>query len=53
MKPPAATVPPGPPAPVMDFETFLAFTVDDLFYADHDLDRAMDLLAICEVGPAA
>jgi ubiquinone/menaquinone biosynthesis C-methylase UbiE len=53
LKPPAATVPPGPPAPVMDFETFLAFTVADLFYADHDLDRAMDLLAICEVGPAA
>lgn len=42
---------PEPGAPPMGFETFLEFTVDDLFYADHDLDRAMDLLAICEVGP--
>lgn len=41
----------GPVAPTMDLETFLEFTVEDLFYADHDLDRAMDLLAICEVGP--
>jgi SAM-dependent methyltransferase len=36
----------------MPLEAFLQFTVDDLFYADHDLDRAMDLLAICQVGPA-
>ena len=40
----------APEATTMDLETFTAFTVDDLFYADHDLDRAMDLLAICEVG---
>jgi len=26
---------------------FLELTVDDLFYADHDLDRALDLLAVC------
>lgn len=36
-------------APEMDLAMFLRFSVDDLFYADHDLDRAMDLLAICEV----
>jgi SAM-dependent methyltransferase len=36
------------PSP-MDLETFLRFSVDDLFYADHDLERAMDLLAICRV----
>ena len=31
------------------------FTIDDLWYAPSELDRAMDLLAICEVerGPAA
>ena len=40
-----------PEALTMDLATFLEFTVEDLFYADHDLDRAMDLLAICEVGP--
>lgn len=40
--------------PEMELETFLEFSVADLFYADSDLDRAMDLLAICEVGePAA
>ncbi|MDO8485331.1 MAG: hypothetical protein Q7S35_10370, partial [Candidatus Limnocylindrales bacterium] len=37
--------------PSMDLETFLRFSVADLFYADMDLDRAMDLLAICELGP--
>jgi ubiquinone/menaquinone biosynthesis C-methylase UbiE len=36
--------------PEMSFETFLAFSVADLFYTDTDLDRAMDLLAICQVG---
>jgi SAM-dependent methyltransferase len=41
---------PGPAVdPEMDLETFLRFSVEDLFYADHDLDRAMDLLAICEL----
>lgn len=47
----AATTPPRPaPEPAaMDLETFLRFTVDDLWYADTDLDRAMDLLAICDV----
>jgi hypothetical protein len=33
----------------MDLETFVRFSVDDLFYTDTDLDRAMDLLAICRV----
>lgn len=35
--------------PTMDLQTFLRFTVDDLYYADTDLDRAMDLLAVCDV----
>ena len=33
--------------PEMDLKRFLDFSVTDLFYADTDLDRAMDLLAIC------
>ena len=36
----------------MDLETFVRFSVDDLFYADTDLERAMDLLAICRVEAA-
>jgi SAM-dependent methyltransferase len=44
---------PAPPIdPSMDLEAFLRFTVDDLFYAERDLDRAMDLLAICRVAEA-
>jgi ubiquinone/menaquinone biosynthesis C-methylase UbiE len=35
--------------PSTDLETFLRFSVADLFYADNDLDRAMDLLAICRL----
>ena len=39
--------------PAMDLEAFLRFSVADLFYADTDLDRAMDLLAICHPeGPS-
>jgi SAM-dependent methyltransferase len=41
----AAAAPP-PPAPV-DFD---AYEVSDLFYSGRDLDRAMDLLAVCEVA---
>jgi SAM-dependent methyltransferase len=38
----------------MSLEQFLEFSVADLFYADTDLDRAMDLLAVCQVvEPAA
>lgn len=42
--------PPAPPAdlPSLDLESFLRFSVDDLWYLDTDLDRAMDLLAICD-----
>ncbi len=47
--PPPPTVGPASDPPSMDLETFLRYTVDDLWYADTDLDRAMDLLAICEV----
>ena len=36
-----------PPSPGM--ETFLRFSVDDLWYLDTDLDRSMDLLAVCDV----
>ena len=51
-RPPMAAVEPPiadaatPPEPI-DLEAFLRFTVDDLWYAATDLDRAMDLLAIC------
>ncbi len=53
----AAAAPPSPPAdgpPNMTLDQFLEFSVADLFYADTDLDRAMDLLAICrtEASPA-
>lgn len=55
-----ASHPTGQPATVaavepaaMNLETFLRFSVDDLFYADEDLDRAMDLLAICRLEAAA
>jgi SAM-dependent methyltransferase len=32
-----------------ELEAILAYGVSDLFYADHDLDRAMDLMAICTI----
>jgi ubiquinone/menaquinone biosynthesis C-methylase UbiE len=35
--------------PSSDLLAFLRFTVEDLWYAETDLDRAMDLLAVCEV----
>ena len=42
--------------PPVDLEAFLRFTVDDLWYVETDVDRSMDLLAVCEVhsatGPA-
>jgi ubiquinone/menaquinone biosynthesis C-methylase UbiE len=37
--------------PTADLDAFLRFTVDDLWYTETDLDRAMDLLAICELEP--
>lgn len=48
----STTVVPPPTVEVspMDLEAFLQFSVEDLFYADTDLDRAMDLLAICRIG---
>ena len=60
MRPPDAPVPTDAPTvaaePPVDLEAFLRFTVDDLWYVDADLDRSMDLLAVCEVhsatGPA-
>jgi SAM-dependent methyltransferase len=39
--------PSAPPSPDMD--VFLRYTVDDLWYAATDLDRSMDLLAVCDV----
>jgi hypothetical protein len=39
--------------PSTDLRAFLRFTVEDLWYAETDLDRAMDLLAVCELEPAA
>jgi ubiquinone/menaquinone biosynthesis C-methylase UbiE len=37
--------------PSIDLEAFLRYTVDDLWYAETDLDRAMDLLAVCQLEP--
>jgi SAM-dependent methyltransferase len=46
--------PPEPSSPVeaasVDLEAFLRYSVDDLWYASTDLDRSMDLLAVCRVG---
>lgn len=50
---PRATVPvrPTATAPVAvspaDLQAFLQFSLDDLYYAETDLDRSMDLMAIC------
>jgi SAM-dependent methyltransferase len=43
---PVESPPPG-------LEAVLRYTVDDLWYASTDLDRSMDLLAICRVGDRA
>ena len=48
--PPAMPPTDGPAE--LSLDAFLEFSVADLFYADTDLDRAMDLLAICQVGEA-
>lgn len=42
----------SPPVETSSFDlaAFLRYTVDDLWYASTDLDRSMDLLAICRVG---
>ncbi|HEY6015130.1 MAG TPA: hypothetical protein VIU37_14045, partial [Candidatus Limnocylindrales bacterium] len=53
---PAPAVVPPPAVerpPEMTMDQFLEFSVADLFYADTDLDRAMDLLAICRIGDDA
>ena len=48
----AGTVTSPPKAePSTDLEAFLRYTVDDLWYAETDLDRAMDLLAVCGFEP--
>jgi SAM-dependent methyltransferase len=48
--PPVAS--PGVEAAPLDLEAFLRYSVDDLWYASTDLDRSMDLLAVCRVrGP--
>ena len=44
-----ATEPTDDPMPL---ERFLEFTVKDLFYADTDLDPAMDFMAVCRVVAA-
>jgi SAM-dependent methyltransferase len=46
-RPAAAASPPAAAVAEVDLETFLRFSLADLFYADNDLDRAMDLMAIC------
>jgi ubiquinone/menaquinone biosynthesis C-methylase UbiE len=47
--PPRPATPPPSDPPSTDLEAFLRLTVEDLWYADTDLDRAMDLLAVCDV----
>lgn len=47
----AGTVTSNVTEPSTDVEAFLRYTVDDLWYAETDLDRAMDLLAVCELEP--
>jgi len=52
---PAPVPPPPPPAPVAaapepEPVDFTVYTVDDLFYSARDLDRSIDLLAICHVA---
>ena len=47
----ATATPPSVAEPSTDVDAFLRFTVDDLWYAASDLDRAMDLLAVCELEP--
>lgn len=37
----------APRRPDVDIDGFRKFTVADLFYADTDLDRAIDLMAVC------
>jgi hypothetical protein len=39
--------PPPPPAAAPDLEVFRTFSTEDLFYSDRDLDRALDLIAVC------
>lgn len=46
---PSAT--PAVEATPVDMTAFLRYTVDDVWYADTDVDRSMDLLAICRVDP--
>jgi 2-polyprenyl-3-methyl-5-hydroxy-6-metoxy-1,4-benzoquinol methylase len=50
---PARGAAPTAAAAALDLEAFLRFTVDDLYYDAADLDRAMDLLAICDVARRA
>jgi SAM-dependent methyltransferase len=52
---PAMATPASAPAvetPPVDMTAFLAFTVDDVWYAADDVDRSMDLLAVCRVDEA-
>jgi ubiquinone/menaquinone biosynthesis C-methylase UbiE len=51
---PVQELSPAPPAATetsTDLDAFLRYSVDDVWYAETDLDRAMDLLAVC-VAPA-
>jgi SAM-dependent methyltransferase len=55
LKPPREVAPSPAPSPqvevtAVDLEAFLRYAVDDLWYASTDLDRSMDLLAVCRVG---
>jgi SAM-dependent methyltransferase len=45
--------PAGSTASRVDLATFRAFTSDDLFYSDRDLDLALDFMAVCGLGSGA
>ena len=53
VEPGAGTTPFAVEPPAIDLEAFLRFSVADLWYASSDLDRAMDLLAVCRVDGQA
>jgi 2-polyprenyl-3-methyl-5-hydroxy-6-metoxy-1,4-benzoquinol methylase len=48
---PATAARPEPSKSTAEPDMFLRFSVEDLWYSSTDLDRAMDLLAICETAP--
>jgi len=48
---PLPVAPLAPPEVAPDLEAVAGFSTADLFYSDQDLDRALDLIAICRANP--